>query len=73
MSVNVFQGNAVDGREHDGHEQTDEYQAVEAYHAFNTNGTDCTNGSAYAEQGEQTAGIHKLHDVGADETTGKVE
>ena len=67
----VLEGNAVDAGEHDGHEEANADEAVEAHHAFDADGAEGADRRPDAEKHEQTTLVDPLHDVGAHEAAGQ--
>ena len=72
FGIDILQGNAVDGGEHDGHEEADAHKAVESSHAFDADGSKGAQRCSYTKDGEQSACVHVAHDVGANETSQKI-
>lgn len=68
LVVDILQGDAVDGREHQGHEETDGDEAVQSRHAHDEDGPQRGEGGPDAEDSQQLARIDVLHQEGADET-----
>ena len=66
--MNIFQCDAINGGEHDGHECANGYKAYEPSHAYNENGAQCAYGSSYAEYGQHFVRIKVFHYVSAEET-----
>ena len=73
FDIYIFKGDAVDGGEHDGHEEADGYEAVESPDAFDADGCKGAGRSSYAEECEQLSGVDKSHDVGAEESAHEIE
>ena len=64
LGVNFLKGDAIDGGEHQRHEETDAYEAVKSYHANDGDGTQRTQGCTTAEDGQQLARIDVFHQEG---------
>ena len=68
LSLHVLEGNTVDTGEHDGHEEADAHQRVQAQHAFDADGTERADRSTNAENHQQAALVNPFHNVSANET-----
>ena len=62
-----MQGDAVDGGEHQRHEEADAYQRVESCHAHDADGSQRTDSCPAPEDGQQFATVHILHQQRGDE------
>ena len=61
FKANVFQGGAVDGREHQAHEEADADETVEACFADNQYRTQRTDRSTDSENGQEFSTVNVFH------------
>ena len=73
LRVYVLKGNAVDGREHERHEEADAHEAVEPHDAHDADGPYGAECRAEGKDGEQHAGVDIAHEEGGDEAAGEEE
>ena len=67
LRIDVFEGDAVNGGEHERHENADSHEAVESAHADDENRAQRGERRSDAEAGKQHVRIDVLHQEGADE------
>jgi hypothetical protein len=61
LVVNILKRDTIDSGEHERHEETNAHQAIEAYHANNTDSTERAEGSTTAKDSKQHAAVDKFH------------
>ena len=67
LTINVFEGDAVNCREHQRHEETDADEAIQTEHSDDGNGSERTHGGSNCKDRQQHARIHIAHEEGRDE------
>ena len=73
LVVYMLEGYPIDGGEHQRHEDTDAYKAVEACHAHDADSSEGAYSGPESEDGKQLSGIDKLHQGRCEESPAEEE